>query len=67
MKPADVNSRFYINFNTEILIKIINSKLMIMYECQDMKIFLQKDTNQIGQKKFFVIKDVKNNVPGHLQ
>ena len=48
MKPADVNSRFYINFNTEILIKIINSKLMIMYECQDIKIFLQKDTNQIG-------------------
>ena len=32
----------------KILIKIINSKLMIMYECQDIKIFLQKDTNQTG-------------------
>ena len=32
----------------KILIKIINSKLMIMYKCQDMKIVLQKDTNQIG-------------------
>ena len=37
----------------KILIKIIKSKLMIMYECQDIKIFLQKDTNQTGQKKFF--------------
>ena len=37
-----------------------------MYEYQNIKIFLQKITLQIGEKKFFVIKRFKILCGGHM-
>ena len=42
------------------MIKIRNLKLVILLECQNIKIFFQKVTCQIGLKNFFVTKKVKN-------
>ena len=42
---------------------ILNLKLVIVSEFLSTKIFLQKDTCQIGLKKVFVIKKVKSAVP----
>ena len=56
MKPTDVTSDSY----TEILMKkILNSKLVIMSEYQNTKIFLLKDILQIGQKKFLLLVKLK--------
>ena len=43
--------------------KILNLKLVILLEYQNIKIFSQKGMFQIGLKKFFVITKVKNTVP----
>ena len=43
----------------KLIIKILNLKLVILLEYQNIKIILQKVTLQIGLKKFFVIKNVK--------
>ena len=43
----------------KLMIKILNLKLVILLEYQNIKIILQKFTLQIGLKKFFVIKKVK--------
>ena len=58
MKPIDVKSSLYIDIEVHILtlkfkimIKIL--KLLSAWEYQDIKMFLQKATIQIGQKKFF--------------
>ena len=45
------------------ILKILNSKLVIMSEYQNIKAFLQKTTNEIGWKIFFFIEKVKNTVP----
>ena len=44
------------------MIKLLNLKLVILLEYQNMKIFLQKVTLQIGLN-VFVFKKVKNTVP----
>ena len=44
MKPVDVKDNGYV-------IKILNSKLVIMEEFQNTKTFLLKDTLQVGLKK----------------
>ena len=51
MKPILVTSRIHIDTNKEI--KILNLKLVIFLEYQNIKTFLQKVTLQIGLKKFF--------------
>ena len=51
MKPILVTSRIHIDSNKEM--KILNSKLVIFLEYQNIKTFLQKVTLQIGLKKFF--------------
>ena len=38
--------------NKKLMIKILNLKLVIMYEFLNTKIFLLTDTHQIDQKKF---------------
>ena len=43
--------------------KIVNLKLVILLEYQNIEIFLQKFTFQIGTKEVFVIKRIKNTVP----
>ena len=49
MKPVDVKSNTYIDSSNETN---INLKLVILLEYQNIKIFLQKVTFKIGQKKF---------------
>ena len=48
-KPVDVKSNTYIDSNNEI-IKILNLKLVILLEYQNIKIVLKKVTLQIGLK-----------------
>ena len=52
MKPADVKDNTYTDFDRKVNDKILNSKLVIMLEYQNTKIFLLKDILQIGLKKF---------------
>ena len=61
-KPIDVKSNTYISFNKKMIVKIVNLKLMIFLEYQNMKTFLQNITLQIGLKKFVWLKNVKNTV-----
>ena len=49
MKPIDVKSKLYINYNKGNNYK--NAKLVIMWEYQNKKSFFQKVTFQIGPKK----------------
>ena len=51
-KPFDVKSNTYINSSKEIMMKILNLKLVKLLEYQNIKIFLQRPYFQIGQKKF---------------
>ena len=50
MKPVDVKSNTYID-SSKLMIKILNLKLVLLLEYQNMKTFLQKVTLQIGLKK----------------
>ena len=56
-KPVDVKSNTYIDSNNEI-IKILNLKLVILLEYQNIKIVLKKVTLQIGLK-FLWLKKLK--------
>ena len=56
LKPADVNSNTYFNSNKELLINILNLKLVILLEYQNIKTFLQKAMIQIGLRKFLWLK-----------
>ena len=55
MKPVDVISNTHTDY-IELTIKILNLKLVILLEYQNIKIFLQKATPQIGLKKIFRLK-----------
>ena len=50
MKPVNVNPSTYIDFSKEIIIRILNKKLVILLEYQNIKLFLQKAMFQIGLK-----------------
>ena len=52
MKPVDVKSSTYIDSSNNLMIKILNLKLVILLEYQNITNFLQKFTLQIGLKKF---------------
>ena len=60
MKPVDVKSNTYIDSSNEINDKNSNLKLVIMFEYQNLKTFLQEAMFQIG---VFVTKKIKNTVP----
>ena len=66
MKPVDVKWSTYIEFNKEIIRKVLNSKLVIMQEYQNTKIFLQKTMFQISLKKFLWLKKLKILFHGHM-
>ena len=51
MKPVDVKSKTYIDSSKKINDKDLGLKLVILLEYQNIKIFLQKVTLQIGLKK----------------
>ena len=54
MKPVDVKWETYIDSSKKkLIIKILNSKLVILVEYQNIKIFLQKVMFQFGLKKKF--------------
>ena len=52
IKPIDVKSNTYIDSSNEINDKNSNLKLVIMFEYQNLKTFLQEAMFQIGVKKF---------------
>ena len=52
MKPVEVKSNTYIDSSKEINNKDPKFKLVILLEYQNLKIFLQKLTLQIGLRKF---------------
>ena len=52
MKPVDVKSKIYIDPSKKINDKDLDLKLVILLEYQNIKIFLQKVTLQIGLRKF---------------
>ena len=48
------------------MIKILNLKLVILLEYQNIKIFLQKGMFQIGLKKFLLLEKLKILFHGHM-
>ena len=56
MKPADVKSKTLILIK-KIIIKILNLKLVIIGEYQNLKTFFQKVAFQIGLKKFLLLRN----------
>ena len=46
MKPIDVKTNTCIDSSQEIMIEILNSKLVVLLEYQNIKAFLQKFTHQ---------------------
>ena len=51
MKPIEVKASTYIGFNKKIMRKILNLKIAILLEYQNVNIFLQKVMFQIDLKK----------------
>ena len=66
MKPVDVKDNTYIDFGKKFMIKILNSKLVIIFEYQSRKAFLLKDILQIDLKIFLSIKMLKILSHGHM-
>ena len=72
MKPVDVKSSTYIvtyiviTIVKKLMIKILNLKLVILLEYQNIKTFLQKVTFQIGLKNFLWLKKLKILCPEHV-
>ena len=67
MKPIDVKSCTYTDSNKkELIIKILNLKLLILLEYQNIKIILQKAMLQIGLKKFLLLQKLKLLFRGHM-
>ena len=59
MKPVDIKDNKYIDFEKDVNNKDPNLKLVTMSEFLNTKIFLLKDTNQIGPKKFLLLIKLK--------
>ena len=52
MKPIDVKTNTCIDSSKEIMIEILNLKLVVLLEYQNIKVFLQKFTQQNFLIKF---------------
>ena len=52
MKPIDVNQAHILTLVKKLMIKILNLKLIILLQYQNIKTFLQKAMFQIGLKRF---------------
>ena len=59
MKPVDVTSNSYAEYNEDLNKKDPKFKLVIMLEFQNIKTFLLKYTIQIGQKKILLLVKLK--------
>ena len=64
--PVDAKGNTYIDFKKEIMIKILNLKLVIMSEFLNTKIFLLKDAHQTGLKKFLLLVKLKIQFHEHM-
>ena len=62
MKPVNANSGTYI----DLIRKLLNLKLVIMLEYQNIKTFLQKVTFQFGLRKFLRLNRLKILCHGHM-
>ena len=59
MKSIDVTSDSYAEYNEDSNKKILDLKLVIMLEFQNIKTFLLKDTLKIDRKKSFLLAKLK--------
>ena len=59
MKPIDVTSDSYAEYNEDSNKKILDLKLVIMLEFQNIKTFFLKDTLKIDRKKSFLLPKLK--------
>ena len=66
MKPVDLNETHILTLVKKLKIKILNLKLLILTEYQNIKILLQKATLQTGLKKFLSLKTLKTLWRGHM-
>ena len=66
MKPIDVSQTHILTLVKKLMIKILNLKLVILLEYQNIKKFLQKAMFQIGPKKFLLIQKLKILFRGHM-
>ena len=66
MKPVDLNETHILTLVNKLIIKILNLKLLILIEYQNIKILLQKATLQIGLKKILWLKKLKILWRGHM-
>ena len=67
MKPIDVKSSTYIDSSKKIMINILNLKLMMFLEYQNIKKFLQEAIIQIGLKKFLLLQKLRTLFRGHIK
>ena len=66
MKSADVKSNTHINSSKGIMMKILNLKLVMLIEYQNIKTFLLKAMFQICLKKFLLLQKFKILFRGHV-
>ena len=59
MKPVDLNETHILTLVKKLIIKILNLKLLILIEYQNIKILLQKAALQIGLKTILWLKTLK--------
>ena len=58
-KPIDVTPSSYTEYNEDSNKKVLNLKLVIILEFQNIKTFFLKDILRISQKKFLVLVKLK--------
>ena len=66
MKPVDVTSDFYAEYNEDSNEKHPKFKVVIVSGFQNAKTFLLKDTLKIGQKMFLLLVKLKIQFRGHM-
>ena len=66
MKPVDLKSKHILILVKKIIIKILNLKLVIAWEYQKVKTFLQNVMLQVGLKKLLFLKMLKRLCHEHM-
>ena len=66
IKPVDINKTHMLTLVKKLMVKIRNLKLVIMLEDQNIRMFFQKVTLQIGMNKFLWLKKLKILCCGYL-
>ena len=66
MKAVDVKSTHTLTLVKKLMIKILNLKLVILLEYQNIKSFLQKSIFQGSLRKFFLLQKLKIMFCGYI-